>query len=63
VELRFGKAAGEEVESGGCEGAEEEAVGEWLVDLLAEELCWALKKASGWILKRERGGQLTTSTY
>jgi hypothetical protein len=47
VELRFGKAAGEEVESGGGEGAEEEAVGEWLVDLLAEELCWALKKASG----------------
>jgi hypothetical protein len=63
VELRFGKAAGEEVERGGCEGAEEEAVGEGLVDLLAEELCWALKKASGWILKRERGGQLTTSTY
>jgi hypothetical protein len=50
VELRFGKAAGEEVERGGCEGAEEEAVGEGLVDLLAEEL-WALKKALRWVLK------------
>jgi hypothetical protein len=42
VELRFGEAPGEQVEEGRGDGAHEEAVGERLVDLDAEEFFGAL---------------------
>ena len=41
--MRFWEASGEQVEECGGEGAEEEAVGEGAVDLLAEELAGTLR--------------------